>query len=190
MIKNIFFSLIIYVSSLALVFLYCATLYVIGHRFWPEKASGSLIFDKTNQIRGSLLLSQKLNPDINPNMYFTGRPIGNFANNCNVALYSESLKTLVLKNHEAFKQKFQTKEDSLFDISALVPSASLLDPYITKHEALAQAQNIATARHIDVNKLIELIANNALSPSFPFFEVEIVNTTLLNTLLDGWRIKN
>lgn len=174
MIKNILSGLFLYVTSLMMVALYCIIVYIAGHSFWQESAGGSLIIDQEQKVRGSILLAQKTNSKI----YFTGRPNKKIDSKCDIALYNETLKLTLLKLFE--------ESGRPFDVSSLTPSASLLDPYITKREALIQAQKVAFARQMELKKLLEIINRHALSQSIPFFELEIVNTTLLNSILDGY----
>lgn len=172
MIKNLLYSFILYLICLVLVFLYCLIVYFAGHSFWPQNASGSLIFDHNKNVRGSVLLAQNTSSE----RYFTSRMTHKSGNNCNAALYNSQLK-------QDFLKKFKANA-TIFDISSLTSSSSQLDPYIMKREALKQAPQIATARGIKLKTLLKIINDNALGKSPPFFELEIVNTTLLNSILD------
>ena len=55
-----------------------------------------------------------------------------------------------------------------------------------KRDAIKQAIQIAENRDIDADTLLRLIEDNALNNSDPFFELEIVNTTILNAILAGY----
>jgi potassium-transporting ATPase KdpC subunit len=174
MIKDILSSLFLYVTSLIMVALYCMIVYIAGHSFWQESAGGSLIIDQEQKVRGSVLLAQKTDSEL----YFMRRPNKKIDSKCDVALYNEALKLTLLRLFE--------ESGRPFDISSLAPSASLLDPYITKREALIQASKISSARQIKLKKFLKIINEHALPQSVPFFELEIVNTTLLNSILDGY----
>ena len=171
MTRKFLFGIILYLISLSLTALYSVSVYIIGHKFWPEDSAGSLIYDNDNKVRGSFLLSQK----INSNKYFKSRAIAKIYPSCDVALYSPELKKFLLERYN---------ESDKHDIAFITPSSSLLDPYITTREALRQATKIALERKVNLEKITSTIQNLSLKKSDPFFELEIVNTTHLNALLD------
>ncbi|MDP5021361.1 MAG: potassium-transporting ATPase subunit C, partial [Rickettsiaceae bacterium] len=173
MIKDLFYSLVLYIACLIIISLYCLIVYIGGKAFWAEHASGSLIIDQNQQIRGSKLLAQATNSDI----YFIARPTYEIDSNCDVALYNETFKLTLMQRFEAANHPY--------DVSSITPSASLLDPYITMRDALLQAPKIASARNMDIKSLTQIIKDQTLPKSLPFFEVKIVNTTILNAILDG-----
>ena len=55
-----------------------------------------------------------------------------------------------------------------------------------KRDAVKQAIQIAENRGIDSDVLLRLVEDNSLNNSEPFFELEIVNTTILNAILAGY----
>jgi len=174
MIKKIALSLGLYGFCIILIILYSSVIYVSGHLFWPEKARGSLIIDANQQIRGSYLLAQNLDSQ----KYFIPRAIEKFDSSCDVALYNSKLKSSLLERYK--------EANDPYDISSLTPSSSLLDPYIMKRDAIKQAIIIAKKREVDVNLLLRLIEDYSLNNQEPFFELEIVNTTILNSILGGY----
>ena len=178
MIKNLSISIGLYLICIFLVSIYCLFLQIAGNLFFQENTKGSLIYDQNRQIRGSYLLGQRIKSD----RYFTSRPTRKITSECseecNVSLYSDTLKNSLLKKFNKSLHKY--------DISSITPSASLLDPYITERDALIQAEAIAKARNIDPGDLIALIKKHSLKEAKPFFETSIVNTTILNAELDGW----
>lgn len=171
--KDLIYSLIIYATSLLLIFLFSIIVYFTGQFFWPENAGGNLIIDKNKALRGSYLLSQTTDSDL----YFHSRPNKKIDSKCDVALYNEELRREFLKSYE--------ESGRPHDISSFAPSASLRDPYITRRTALSQAERIAKARQMDYWKIADMIEKQVLRPAWPFFELEIVNTTKLNAELDG-----
>ena len=171
MIRKFLFCIILYLTSLALIALYSVSVQIIGHKFWPKNSSGSLIYDRDNNVRGSFLLAQK----INSNKYFKSRIVTKIHTSCDVALYSDELKKFLLEKYN---------ESDKYDIAFITPSSSLLDPYITTREALRQAPAIAFERNVSLEEITSIIQNLSLKKSDPFFELEIVNTTRLNALLD------
>ena len=171
MIRNIFISLGLYIICIIFIVLYSVSLYFIGHELMEDKATGSLIVDSKKQIRGSRLFSQKTDS----NFFFTPRIKDKFDSPCDLALYNDELKLSLLERYKA--------ADNPYDISLLTPSSSLLDPYIMKRDAIKQAIEIAGRRNIKIETLLRLIDLYALNNVEPFFELEIVNTTLLNAAL-------
>ena len=55
-----------------------------------------------------------------------------------------------------------------------------------KRDAVKQAIQIAENPGIDSDVLLRLVEDNSLNNSEPFFELEIVNTTILNAILAGY----
>ena len=172
MIRNFISSIFIYLFGVLIVGIYTIALYFFGGSIWPQNIHANLIIDNNNEIRGSLLLAQHLNSD----KYFKARTAHKLGDSCDVALYNSSLK-------EFFKNRYNELSD-VYDVSMITPSSSLLDPYITLNEALKQAIIVANVRNIDINNVIFLIQESVLRNSQPFFEIDIVNTTLLNAKLD------
>lgn len=169
--RNFIYSMTLYLVCMLLVFIYSFSIFLISNHFWPQEASGSLIIDSKNNIRGSFLLSQNLNSE----KYFYSRPI-NSKMNCNMSLYGDIMKKSLNDEYKKLVNKS--------NVSMISPSSSLLDPYIMKDEALFQALEIAKVRNIDANILENIIQKRSLSSSYPFFKLEIVNTTLLNFIID------
>jgi K+-transporting ATPase c subunit len=174
MIKNLIASLVLYLVCIVCICIYSGVVYFVGHTFWQENAKGSLILDKDKNIRGSFLLAQQLENA----KYFSPRTKEKFDSCCDLALYNDKLKDKLLERY--------TKADNPYDVSLLTPSASLLDPYIMKRDAIKQAIQIAAKRGIKPDNLLRLIEKCSLNNSEPFFELEIVNTTLLNAILAGY----
>ena len=172
MIKNILSSFFLYAICLLLIALYSLIIYAAGNVFFEKQAGGSLIVDKQGEILGSILLAQVLDS----NKYFTTRSAMRINKDCDVALYNADLQELLTKRFN--------DSGVPFDVSSIMPSFSLLDPYITKRQAENEMAGIAKARHIDEQIIKTMIDDCALYKFWPFFELEIVNTTLLNAMLD------
>ncbi len=173
MVRNLFFSIIIFTISLALVFIYVRVVHTLGNLFWPHNAQGRLIYDSVNNIRGSELLAQQYSS----NTYFKSR--GNYegVNICNLAIYNDDFTKF-------FAPIYANAQN---DISFITPSASQLDPYIMVNDAKKQAIVIAKSRKINLKLVEDLIDKLSLKKTKFFFELEIINTTLLNHELDSLR---
>lgn len=171
MIKNIFLSLGLYFACLILILIYSLSLYFTSHYFMRDKAEGSLIRDNMGRVRGSELMAQYVEDE----RFFTARTNKGFNSDCDLALYNDDFKSMFLRRFD--------EADAPYDVSLLTPSASFLDPYIMKRDAVKQAARIADKRGMDVNILLNLIDQYTLDNVEPFFDLKIVNTTLLNAAL-------
>lgn len=171
--KNLMLSSLLYGFCLIIMFFYTLIIYIVGHSFWPDKAKGSLILDENNNIRGSYLIAQHLNSS----KYFQPRPVIKSASVCDMAIYNGSFQDTLIRNYD---QKVNPH-----DVVMMTTSLSKMDPFITKKEAMLQALTISKARGIDVRKIYELIDQYTLSKQKVFFELDIVNTSILNGALIG-----
>lgn len=174
MIKNCIASIALYFLCIVCISIYSGVVYFVGHTFWQKNAKGSLVLDKDKNIRGSFLLAQQLENA----KYFYPRTKDKFDSCCDLALYNDKLKYRLLERYY--------KIGNPYDVSLITPSASLLDPYIMKRDAIKQAVQVAESRGIKLDSLLSLIEKHTLNNSEPFFELEIVNTTILNAILAGY----
>ncbi len=173
--KNLLLSLFLYFFCFLAIGMYTLAIHFIGKTFWPEKTKGSLIIDKERRIRGSYLVAQYLQDT----RYFRPRPnIQADAHQCGVAIYNNDFKKVLTHNYD--------KQLNHADITMITSSASLYDPFIKKGEAILQALSISKSRGIEVDKIYKLIDQNTLSKQKIFFELDIVNTSILNAVLDGY----
>ena len=171
MIRILFNSMLLYFFSIIMIIIYLATIHLFTHSFFKDKAQGSLIIDNTKNIRGSYLLAQ----DLSKNIYFKPRLMQKHNATCDLALYNLNYKNKL--------QNLYKNTNHLYDLSSITPSASLLDPYITKRNALKQAYYIAKQHNIDISLLFLMIEKHSLNKIYPFFEVDIVNINILNSNL-------
>lgn len=175
MIKDIFSSFFLYLLCILLIAAYSLIVYVGGNFFFEGKSGGSLMHDKHGEVRGSILLAQTVGSD----KYFTSRTTLKIDQDCDVALYNSDLKSVLINS--------LSEIDNPIDVSYLTPSFSLLDPYVTKHQAETEIARIAKLRSVPKEKIQVIIDELTLYKSWPFFELNIVNTTLLNSKLDSLR---
>jgi K+-transporting ATPase ATPase C chain len=172
--KNLALSTFLYIFCFIAITVYTLLIYVIGQNFWPEKAKGSLILDEKNNIRGSYLIAQHLKEA----KYFKARPKIEFDPECDIAIYNTSFKKALILNYD--------KRISHYDVTMMTTSSSRLDPFITRKEAMSQALNISKVRGIDVKDLYQIIDQHTLYKQKLFFELDIINTSILNAILDGY----
>lgn len=172
--KNLLLSLFLYFFCFLAIGMYTLAINFIGKNFWLEKTKGSLIIDKERRIRGSYLVAQYLQDA----RYFRPRPNIQADAQCGVAIYNNDFKKVLTHNYD--------KQLNHADITMITSSASLYDPFIKKGEAILQALSISKSRGIEVDKIYKLIDQNTLSKQKIFFELDIVNTSILNAVLDGY----
>ncbi len=187
---DLYLSLRLYLISAIILIIYNLILYGAGNSFWQEETQGSLIRNDDGHVKGSYLISQKLENT----KYFRYRPQPMFLDQCHVALYhskfKKALTSLVKKNKPIVSEEplaigEQNTNKAYSDITMLTSSASGLDPYITKAEAIRQIPLVAAKRGINPKILKQLVDQQTIKASFPFFTNDIINVTKLNILLDS-----
>ena len=172
--KNLMLSSVLYFFCFISITIYTLTIYFVGQTFWPDTIKGSLILDENNNIRGSYLIAQHLKDS----KYFKPRPTIEFDHECDVALYNNNFKDMLIHNYD--------EKENHEDVTMITTSSSKIDPFITKKEAIYQSLAISKARGIDINKIHILIDQHTLHKQKLFFDLDIVNTYILNAELDGY----
>lgn len=172
--KNLIRGSFLYIFCFIVIAIYTLAIYFIGHNFWPEKAKGSLILDKNNNIRGSYLIAQHVQGD----RYFKARSTIKFNPQCDIAIYNESFKKDLIDRYD--------RSADHYDITMITTSASKHDPFITKREAMFQALSISKARSIDSKEIYKLIEQHTLPKQNLFFKLDIVNSSILNSILEDY----
>jgi K+-transporting ATPase ATPase C chain len=172
--KDFALSSALYIGCSIVIALYTIIIYFLGHNFWPHQASGSLILDEASNIRGSYLLAQPFNGA----QYFKTRPSMEFDRDCDVALYNTKLRQELISKYDKLKRPY--------DVTMIMTSGSWYDPFITRREAIEQAAGVSKARGVKLEEIHKLIDEYTIYNSPPFFELDIVNTVLLNSRLGGY----
>lgn len=156
---------------------------IIGQKFFPYQANGSLI-EQDGKIIGSELIGQNFTSD----RYFHPRPsaAGNGydaanSSGSNLAMTAtDFLKTVAarvadLRAHDATRQ---------IPVDLVTASGSGLDPDISVDAAYFQAMRVALARGLPPQQVHNLITEQTTSPSFGVFGTARVNVLRLNRALD------
>ncbi|HEY9681198.1 MAG TPA: K(+)-transporting ATPase subunit C [Oculatellaceae cyanobacterium] len=169
----------------------------------PHRANGSLVKDKNGTIIGSALLAQQFTKPI----YFHPRPsaagngyAGEASSGSNLGPTSKKLfegqpddpkTTTVDESFQGVKQLAENyrKEnglapDSLVPVDAVTRSASGLDPEISVENAKLQAERVAKARSIPLDKIIEAVNKHTARRQFGILGEPGVNVLLVNMYLD------
>jgi K+-transporting ATPase ATPase C chain len=157
----------------------------------PYQANGSLLY-RNGQMIGSALLGQ----DFESAKYFHPRPSATSAPDP-----KDSTKTISLAynaanssgsnlgpSSQALHDRVKTDAAALGgkDIPSdmVTTSASGLDPDITPQNAMLQVARVAAARHMDPDKLRDLVQANIKDRLFGIFGEPRVNVLALNLALD------
>jgi len=192
MIKTLYRSV---VATLILTVILCGiyplVVYGLGNLLFPNNASGGLITRgdiKDGQVIGAKLIGQAFTkPE-----YFHGRPSAagdkgyDAANSSGSNLgptnqkFYDTLKT----NVDAVLKENPTLKKGEIPGDMVTASASGLDPQISPESALAQVDRVATARHVDPEKLRNLIREKTEGPQWGIFGEPVINVLLLNLELD------
>jgi len=149
-----------------------------------RKAEGSLI-ERNGQVIGSELIAQSFTSD----RYFHPRPSA--AGNGYDATSSGG--TNLAQSNAKLAQREQADIDKLatqdpgypVPIDSVTTSASGLDPDITPDNAYFQAERVATARGVSLDKIREMIRNHTQRRDLGIFGESRVNVLELNLALDN-----
>lgn len=157
--------------------IYPAATWIVGKVVFNDKINGSLI-QKENEVKGSLLISQKVEAD----KWFRARPsasdYGTVASGASQWGYS----------NKKFKEQVQSLSKSMSlaisrNNDAVTNSASGLDPHISIAYAKNQVPNIAKARQMTEDTLYKIIDNLVEKPTLGIMGQERVNVNALNSSL-------
>jgi K+-transporting ATPase ATPase C chain len=165
-------------TTVLLGILYPLAVTAFGHVFLRGHADGELI------VTGSPLIGQNFTGD----QYFHGRPseAGNgydatSSGASNLAPSSQKLITRIDGDiaHYAAENKSQP-----VPIDLVTASGSGLDPDISPAAAMFQAPSVASARHLPLATVRDLVQRHVQGRQFGFLGDERVNVLLLNMELD------
>lgn len=158
---------------------------------FPWQAKGSLI-EKDGHVVGSALIGQKFdNPD-----YFHGRPSaageGYDAANSGGSNLAPSSHKLVddVAGRVAAERKANPDEKGPVPADLVTASASGLDPHISPATAAYQVKRVATYRHVPVEEVRKLVADQTEGRELGLLGEARVNVLKLNLALDErWPMK-
>jgi K+-transporting ATPase ATPase C chain len=163
---------------------YHGLLWAIGRTVFPDQAEGSLIRRADGTIVGSRLIAQKFTrPE-----YFHARPSGVDYNAASTGgtNYGPSNPDHL----KAVQQRLDaiTKQEGVnagqVPSEMVTASGAGLDPHIPPAAAEIQAQRVATARGVTVNRVRDLVREHTELPTFGFLGRARVNVLELNLALD------
>lgn len=155
----------------------------ISNLIFPEKAKGSLIYDK-NQLVGSSLIGQKFTDD----KWFHGRPSAveydaSKSGGTNLAMTNPDFKKALDSNLKDFLSKNPTVKQEDIPADILTASASGLDPEISVVSAKLQADRVAKVNGITIEEVNKIIDSNKNGKFLGVFGQERVKVLTLNLKL-------
>jgi len=158
----------------------------IGKAAFPIQVSGSLVMRGGKPVGSSLIGQSFQEPK-----YFWGRisatsPMpnnGTASGGSNLGPTNPALIDAVRGRIEALKAA--DPDNSLpIPVDLVTASASGLDPQVSPAAALYQVGRVARARHMDADKVRELVLGHVEAPQWGIFGEARVNVLLLNLSLD------
>lgn len=167
--------------------IYPALVTVVAQVFFADQANGSLIKDQQGQPIGSTLIGQSFNDP----KYFWGRPsaTGPYANNAaassgsNLGPTNPTLSEAVAARVQALKMADPGNKTAV-PVDLVTASGSGLDPHISPAAAEYQINRLSKARHLDPNKLRDLVTQMTEARQWQVFGEPRVNVLRLNLALD------
>ena len=158
----------------------------IGKAVFPNQVSGSLVV-RDGKAVGSSLIGQSFQEP----KYFWGRisatsPMPNNATasgGSNLGPTNPALIEAVRGRIDALKAA--DPDNSLpIPVDLVTASASGVDPHVSPAAALYQVGRVARARHLDADKVRQLVMDHVETPQWGSFGEARVNVLLLNLDLD------
>ncbi|MGZ8144557.1 MAG: potassium-transporting ATPase subunit KdpC [Methylosarcina sp.] len=188
LIKSAFMMLLIWTALTGM--LYPGLVTGLAQVLFSEQANGSILRDKQDKAVGSTLIGQPFSG----NHYFWGRPstTGPYPYNAsassgsNLGPANPALTEAVKTRIEALRIADPDNE-SLIPVDLVTASASGLDPHISPAAAEYQIHRVAKARHMNPNKLQEMVEAHTEGRQWGFLGEPRVNVLKLNLVLDAAR---
>lgn len=171
--------------TLATGIIYPLTVTGIAQLIFPAQSHGSLVTDH-NHIIGSSLIGQNFTRAD----YFHGRPSATAetpynalaSGGSNLAGSNPLLKQRIEQDTLQIQQN-NPAQSGLIPVDLVTASGSGLDPQISPEGAYYQAQRVALARQIPLDRVKQLIKLNTSEP-LAVFGQPVVNVLQLNLALD------
>ncbi len=154
---------------------------------FPGQAEGSLV-EQDGEVVGSELIGQVFEgPE-----YFHPRPSaagdgydGMASSGSNLGPTSPDLLTAVEERAVAYREENGLPPDAAVPVDAVTASGSGLDPHITVANAELQAPRVAAQRGLELEVVLDLVAENTDERPLGVLGDPGVNVLRLNVALDG-----
>jgi len=169
--------------------IYPLVVYGLGRTLFPHQANGSLLMDKSGNIRGSELLGQNFTGE----QYFHPRPSAAGANGydptasggSNLGPTSSNLVANITQNIAAYRSDNSLATNASVPADAATASGSGLDPHISVANAELQIPRVAKVRGLSEDAVRKLVQQNTSGRDLGVFGEPRVNVVTLNFALDG-----
>lgn len=173
---------LVVVTFLLCVVAYTGVVLGVGQALTPETATGSLLRDGDGRSIGSRLIAQKFTQP----GYFWPRPSAVDYNGAGAGGSNKSptSRDLTERARDSISRYGASGEKPL-PAELAAASGSGLDPHITEHGAVHQAERVAKTRGLSLTQVEDLIRGAALAPGGPFISDRLVNVLELNLALDA-----
>jgi K+-transporting ATPase ATPase C chain len=178
-------------ATLALVVVCCGlyplVVFGLAQALFRDKANGSLIVDAGGVVRGSRLIGQPFTAD----KYFHPRPssAGNgydptSSGGSNLGPTSQKLRDTIAQNITDYRTQNGMTTNAAVPADAVTGSASGLDPHISAENARLQAERVAKARGLSLDKVRDFILANTDPADLGILGDPGINVLTLNLALD------
>ena len=183
-------TLVLAVMCLIYAFVVTGISQVIFH----DQANGSLI-TKNGQVVGSRLIGQEFTDP----RYFFGRPSATLndagtkpqpynaenSTGSNLAPSNQALIDRVKKAVDQIRKDNHLGPNDRVPVDLVTADFTGFDPDISEASALLQVNRVAVARHLDPQRVRQLVEAQVQGPNLFVFGEAHVNVLLLNMALDG-----
>jgi len=167
---------------------YPLVVFGISQALFRDKANGSLIVDPKGTVLGSRLLGQQFTAE----KYFHSRPsaAGNgydatSSGGSNLGPTSKKLADSIAQNIADYRAQNGLGTNDAVPADAVTASGSGLDPHITVRNAELQAERVAKARNLPVEKVLELVRRNTDGTDLGLLGEPGMNVLELNLALNN-----
>ena len=164
-------------------FVYSSVATGLGQVMFPDQANGSLIM-QNERVVGSRLVAQ---PFVQT-QYFHPRPSA--ANYDPMAMAGSNMARTNPALHEAVNERLtkiaaqEQIEKSKIPADLVTASGSGIDPEISVQSATIQVKRIANVRYLSEQKVLKLVQEHTIQPTFGILGKARVNVLELNLALD------
>ncbi len=159
----------------------------IGQVAFNDKAEGSLV-EVDGKVVGSSLIGQSFTaPE-----YFHPRPSAagdgydaSASSGSNLGPTNPDFLATVAERVSAYREENGLDDEARVPVDAVTTSGSGLDPHISVANAELQAPRVAEARRIDIDTVLDHVAEHTSGRGLGFLGEEAVNVLELNLALDA-----
>jgi potassium-transporting ATPase KdpC subunit len=179
---------VVMTAALAVILcgLYPVAVFAMAQGFFPDKATGSIVYHNGAPV-GSELLGQTFESP----KYFHSRPSaagtgydGMASGGSNLGPTSKDLMDKVQERVKKYREENNLADGTPVPADAVTASGSGLDPHISVENALLQSARVAKVRGRDVVRVNELLRKYTEWRTLGLLGEPRVNVLLLNLALD------